>query len=322
MTVYTVHAATVDTNGIVTSITTATLSTEGETVDGMGQPVDVVIQDLDGNPQILTPEEWNDATGGGGVGLNGQGGAYIFDGGPGGAGTVYYPLSYSNPMVGQDISDILATFTNNFTPIDINEIVTCFTRGTRIATPEGSVPIEDLSIGDLVLNAQNKPVEIRWIGHRHLNLGFSPDLVPVRIAANALGAGLPARDLLVSPEHRVLISNEKLSLLFGCDEALVAARHLVNDSTITTCRDLVEVDYFHLLFDSHEIVIAEGVLTESLYPDATALGRMGEPALNELLKIFPELSEPEKQPSMPFGPHAYPVMRGVETKLLGTTFFC
>ncbi len=90
--------------------------------------------------------------------------------------------------------------------------------------------------------------------------------VPIRIKANALGKGLPKRDLLVSPQHRILVSDWRAELMFGVSEVLVAAKHLVNDRDIRVATDLDEFEYYHILFESHQTVFSEGLPSESFHP--------------------------------------------------------
>ncbi|MBI1220905.1 MAG: type I secretion protein [Rhodobacteraceae bacterium] len=163
----------------------------------------------------------------------------------------------------------------------------CFTPGTLIATPQGDRAVETLQPGDLVLTQDHGPQMLRWIGQRQV-IGRG-DFAPVRIAAGALGN---RRDLLVSPQHRMLVGGWRAQLFFGADEVLVAARHLVNDTTIRV-QPRPQVTYIHLLFDRHEVIFAEGAATESFYPGETILA--GDAALrSEIVSLFPEL-DPETE---------------------------
>ena len=167
----------------------------------------------------------------------------------------------------------------------------CFTRGTLIETPHGPRPVEELRAGDRVLTADNGVQVIRWIGHRKLALGPSQadeKLRPVRLKAGSIAPGIPAADVLVSPMHRVLIGGAQSQLLFGQGEVLAAAKHLVNGRTIFTER-LPEVEYFHLLFDSHQILVSLNLKSESFYPGGIGLGGFDDATREEVLGLFPEL---------------------------------
>jgi len=97
------------------------------------------------------------------------------------------------------------------------------------------------------------------------------------------------RDLRVSPQHRMLLGGWQAQMLFGDDEVLVAAKHLVNDSTILRVEG-GEVEYFHMLFDTHEIVFASGAPSESFHPGQIGWGALAEEARAEILELFPELA--------------------------------
>lgn len=168
----------------------------------------------------------------------------------------------------------------------------CFAWGTMIETEYGAMPIQDLREGMKVWTVDHGMQPIRWIGSRKLDasvLAGAPNLRPIRIKAGALGAGIPSRDLLVSPQHRVLVRSRIARKLFGEEEVLVAAKQLLQVDGIDIATDLPEIEYFHMLFDRHEIVLSEGAETESLYTGVEALKSLGHEAREEIFAIFPEL---------------------------------
>lgn len=180
----------------------------------------------------------------------------------------------------------------------------CFAAGTLILTPGGPRPVETLRAGDLVLTADRGPRPVRWAGSCTLEgraLARNPALRPVRIAAHALGPGLPARDLVVSQQHRVLVRSRIAARLFGAAEILVAAKHLAGLEGISVIQDCDRVTYVHVMFDAHEIVMAEGAATESLYAGPEAIRMLPEASLAELRLLFPDLvAGPAPQPARPF----------------------
>ena len=170
--------------------------------------------------------------------------------------------------------------------------IPCFTRGTLISTATGSASVEDLSIGDLVLTKDNGLKPIRWIGSRKLDvvdLRSSPNLRPIRIRAGALGGDSPEQDLIVSPQHRVLVCSRIAQNRFGSHEVLVAAKQLLAIEGIEVAEDVSEVEYWHFMFDAHEVVFSNGAETESLYTGAQALKSVGTKVRKEIFTIFPEL---------------------------------
>ena len=168
---------------------------------------------------------------------------------------------------------------------EINEIIPiCFARGTLIETPQGPRYIEPLRVGDLVNTLDNGPQPIRWIGARRFP-GTGP-YAPVRIKAGALDN---LRDLTVSQNHRLLLRGARAELLFGQSEVLVAAKHLVNGTSIAI-RPQDRVDYYHFLFDAHEIVCAECCASESLFPGPQTLRNVDDAARDEIIAQFPGLT--------------------------------
>ncbi|SDX26571.1 Hint domain-containing protein [Ruegeria halocynthiae] len=177
--------------------------------------------------------------------------------------------------------------------------VPCFAAGTMIATPEGDKPIETLAKGDLVLTADLGPQPIRWIGARSLTgaeLAAAPRLRPITIRAGALGAGLPLRDLKVSPQHRMLVRSTIAVRMFNAQEVLIPANKLVGVPGITVDDSANGVTYYHMLFDRHEIITAEGAPSESLFTGPEALKSVGAKARAEIIELFPELGLPGHAP--------------------------
>ena len=176
---------------------------------------------------------------------------------------------------------------------EIENLIPCFTPGTLIATPRGEKLVEELQLGDRVITRDNGLQEIRWIGHRGLgaqDLQNAPHLKPVLIRAGALGHGLPERDMLVSPQHRLLLNSERAALYFEEREVLAAAKHLTGMEGV----DQVEASgttYIHFMFDQHEVVLSNGAWTESFQPGEQVLDGMGAEQRDEIFDLFPELRE-------------------------------
>lgn len=166
-----------------------------------------------------------------------------------------------------------------------SNLVICFTPNTLIATPKGPRPVQSLRPDDLVTTRDNGPRPLRWIGKRRV--AAQGDFAPVKIAAGVLDN---SADLLVSPNHRMLIEAASNDLHFGTTEVFVAAKHLLNHpgvARIAGCK----VTYIHLLFDQHEVVFANDCPTESLFPGTTALSALDISARNEVLTLFPDLRQ-------------------------------
>lgn len=186
------------------------------------------------------------------------------------------------------------------------EQIICFASGTRITTDRGPVPVEELALGDRIRTRDNGYQPVRWLGKT--TVPAIGTWAPIKISAGTLGT---SRDLLVSPQHRMLLSGPQTSLMFDSTEVLASACHLLNDHSILRQAGGV-VTYYHILLDRHEIIFAEDSPTESFFPGDQALEALGGEALYSLLQTVPDLrSNPAG-----FGPTARPCLRRRETLAL------
>lgn len=184
------------------------------------------------------------------------------------------------------------TFTYEVTDDDGNtdtafvtvDTVPCFLRGTMIRTMRGDRPIEDLRAGDRIITRDRGAQPLRWIGSRQVKATGA--FGPIEIAANTFGTHDALR---VSPQHRILVRGEKAALATGDNEVLVAAKHLVDDTNVCRVQHGEQVEYFHMLFDQHEIVWANGLEAESFHPGAQTLDAFDAEARAEIVALFPEL---------------------------------
>ncbi|GBQ93206.1 Hint domain-containing protein [Gluconobacter albidus] len=149
----------------------------------------------------------------------------------------------------------------------------CYLAGSMILTPDGERAIETLQAGDQVTVCENGALHsqtILRVGHAHTTVGTTGladmDAVPVRIRADALADGIPSRDLLVTPEHCMML-----------EDTFIPVRMLVNGMTIAYDHSIAEYDYYHLETEKHAILTANGALSESFMdvghrPDALMQG--------------------------------------------------
>lgn len=190
------------------------------------------------------------------------------------------------PPIGVPLTVVSSTEGPSNVAYDSYATPPCFTPGTLIQTPQGQVDVADLAIGDEVMTLDHGRQKIRWIGRVNLtsdDMRRDPRCRPVTIFKDAFGPGKPARQMQVSPQHRIFLDGWRAQLHFGLDELLVAATKLRND--LTVCRDnsLRPVTYIHLLFDRHEVVWSDGLPSESYYPSAGDHTAMAQ----ELATLFP-----------------------------------
>lgn len=203
---------------------------------------------------------------------------------------------------------------NSDTDTVVINILICVARGTRIYTQKGAVAVEDLEPDDMVLTLDGRPQPVRWIGSRKIErseMTANASLWPIRMRENALSPGVPGRDLLVSPQHRVYLQDWKAELLFGESQVLVPAKSLINDQDIFRDRTVDGIEYFHILFDEHQIIFTEGAPTESFHPGAYTMSELDMAVRDELIELFPELRLANS-----YGPVARQSLRPWEAKLL------
>lgn len=171
--------------------------------------------------------------------------------------------------------------------------VICFAPGTRIATQGGQRLIEHLRPGDHVLTRDNGPARVLWMGHRRMSgarLYVMPQLRPIRFRAGSVGMDEPDQDLIVSPQHRMLIRGASSRALFSVDEVLVEASALVNDRSIVVDRSLREVTYVHVLLEEHNVIWANGLMCESFHPANTEFESIDPGQRSGLLDVLPEVA--------------------------------
>ena len=203
----------------------------------------------------------------------------------------------------------------SFSNIETVNYTACFAAGTRIRTIAGDVPVEALNPGQQVLTRDNGYQRLAWVGGRRFSvadLRQRPHLAPIRFPAGCLGGGLPEQDLLVSPQHRMLVSGANCALWFGQPEVLVAAKDLgplVGGGPVLPPEG---VHYLHILFDRHEVVVANGTWSESFQPGDLSLAGLDQAQRNEIAEIFPDLSAEDSQGF----PSARPSLRGFQARAL------
>lgn len=175
-----------------------------------------------------------------------------------------------------------------------------FTPGTVILTPGGERPVETLSVGDKVITRDHGVQTVRWTGQRALDWAYlngNAHLRPVFLRQACFGKGLPERDMMISPNHRLVVAASQTALFEARDELLVAAKHVVNAKDIRQV-DVLGVTYVHVMFDRHEIVMANGVWVESFHTSDPSLGAVGNAQRSEIFELFPSLRETKSPKSV------------------------
>lgn len=151
----------------------------------------------------------------------------------------------------------------------------CLTAGAMVATPDGPVRTDRLRRGDAVLTLDSGPQPIRWIGKRRIRFDPRPHPgQPVQIAKGAFGPGLPTHDLILSPSHRVLMQTAPCHALHDPLGALAPAKALTRLPRVRRLTGRREITYFNLLLPRHEVIIADGIAVESLFPGPEAFASL------------------------------------------------
>jgi Ca2+-binding RTX toxin-like protein len=215
-----------------------------------------------------------------------------------GLGTAYADFNLirdpNDPEAGRvELLDANGNITRRVEYSEIENVVICFTPGTKIATPKGEMAVEILQPGDKVFTRDNGIQEIAWAGSRTLTgdeLALSPDLQPVLVRAGSLGPSVPEHDLLLSPNHRLLLSGQRAALHFEDNEVFAAAKHMTSTDGVDVV-DISGVTYVHLMFARHEVILSNGAWTESFQPGDHALKGVGAAQRTEIVKLFPELAD-------------------------------
>jgi hypothetical protein len=195
----------------------------------------------------------------------------------------------------------------------LEDIFAAFARGTLIATDNGPVAVEDLRPGDMLRTRDNGLQALRWIGSCSLPLDDAgPDEMPLRIKADALGTNRPSQDLITGPRFRALTTHPNCQALFGTPEALAPAADLFDGETILRVRPAGDLQFFNLATDSHEVIEANGLGTETYHPGNYGVAVMSLEMQSHLRQVFGYLNGDLGR----FGKAIRPVLKGFEAEVL------
>lgn len=219
-----------------------------------------------------------------------------------------------------ELPEVGVTFTTNnkdqsangLDPATIPTGIPCFTPSALITTPYGATPVENLRVGDLVITRTHGLQAIRWIGKKYITgarMFALPELRPILIRKHALGRNLPSRDLIVSPQHRMMMQHGLARLYFDSDVCLVPAKSLLALPGVSRLGFGSET-YIHIMFDKHEVIYANDCATESFHPGEMILNRMERSVQDEIYEIFPELEHCDVVSA--YGPTILPTLSGQE----------
>ena len=197
-------------------------------------------------------------------------------------------LTISNGLTSQTFTFAAGTQGQYITVSDVSGVDTltiCFMPGTMIRTPDGEVAVEALKPGDLVLTTTGEAKPVNWVGRQTVSKRFADPLrsYPIRVRAGALDDNVPARDLLISPDHALLVGG-----------VMVQAGALVNGTSITRERTIPDTFvYYHVELDDHSLILAEGAPAETFVDN---VDRMNFDNWSEYQALYPNGKTVEELP--------------------------
>lgn len=209
---------------------------------------------------------------------------------------------FSSDIALQDGVSYVKTGGSNTGSSAYTSFITCFAQGTEIKTGNGLCPVEDILPGQLVWTRDSGLMPVNWVGCAEVEATGA--FAPVVFSPGSLGN---SSELVVSQQHRMLLSGYPVELLFGTSDALIAAKHLCGLPGVAL-RPGGRIRYHHLMFAQHEIIEAHGVLSESFFVSPMSMEGLDPGARAELLQLFPGLHDDAHD----FGHTAAPTLKAHE----------
>lgn len=109
---------------------------------------------------------------------------------------------------------------------------------------------------------------------------------PVLIQAGVLGIGRPTHDLIVSPQHRMFVGGHGQLDGWFKKEALAPAKPLTSLPGIRHMKGKQSITWIHFACDRHEVVMANGCLSESLLLGPVVINGLTGLERRELTAIY------------------------------------
>ncbi len=195
------------------------------------------------------------------------------------------------------------------------EAVAAFARGAQVPTERGLVAVEDLLPGDRVKTVGRGFRTLLWRGATTLVTGVPGQSAEMgrltRISADALGIARPMHDLVLGPMAQLVRHGDAIERITGHRAAAIPARDLIDGMGVVELTPPSAVAVFHLGFERHERLLANGVEVASYHPDPSRLARLLPEQRELFLSCFPHLQQIED-----FGPPALPRLRMTELDMV------
>ena len=132
-------------------------------------------------------------------------------------------------------------------------------RAERDGVDDGQIFDRDIARIDeqaaLIVNGGVQTIQSGGIANNTTVGTGGTEILPVCIKAGALGDNVPKRDLWISPHHAMYLAEH--------GGVLVEAKDLVNGVSIVQAKEIDKVEYFHIELDTHDVIVAEGALSET-----------------------------------------------------------
>lgn len=273
------------------------------TLDGVDHDIQLYVPDGSGNDVTVTADQ-------GTFNLGGDGGSsqiVMIMAVPTGGGAARYFFAIDDSI--GNLTNISAIQTRgidwdpagNDVMIDLgqnNAVTACFASGALIDTPDGPRRVEDIAEGDWVTTLDKGPMPVIWRHSRTyetLQGSRVPKLQPVRVRRGSLQAGIPNRDLFLSPQHRIMVASRIAEHMFGDAEVLVPVVKLLTVPGISRADDVTCVTYHHLSCGHHAIILANGAPVETFLPELQALRMLDRQARHRIDNCNPDHVVPARR---------------------------
>ena len=197
----------------------------------------------------------------------------------------------------------------------LDDICGAFSRGTLIEGADGPIAVEDIDPGTMIRTVDNGLQPVRWVARctpDFTERGASDDFLPVRVRADTMGELRPDTDLVVSSRFRFLLTGAGCRAAFGHDEMLAPVRAYTDGDRISPVYNVHALEFFNIMFDRHQLVRANGLVTESFHPGTYGMATMPPEVRREMMRLFPHLGGDMAA----FGPVARPRLRAFEAAAL------
>ncbi|MEL6644393.1 MAG: Hint domain-containing protein [Pseudomonadota bacterium] len=179
-------------------------------------------------------------------------------------------------------------------------LVVGLTGSASLRTPCGGRRAENIRKGDLIVTRDNGLQAVRMVWTRTVTeaeIAADPSLAPVRLKPRSIGPMMPQRDLLVAPDHKVLVPGYRLADMPDTASYLIAARDVADASDEAfQDRGQGDVTYYNIVFDSHQVFCVDGLPVESYMPSEQTVRTLDEATRADLeatLRATPDDFVPE-----------------------------